>query len=357
MEFGFYLAVTIGLIYLFTIWHNVPERNIIISVDKDGQVGSCNHDSILRVSTDILLQIPMTNRVINYEGGFRTTIRVQKDSISKDDYHERIHWKVHKSSINSDLGNVIEKIRYSNNYYLKDSLEKYVSNNNNLNTFVYFSIYYNRGPGGIRKPLEYRYQPIVGTDNDTTFSFSESHFPSDHYESKVIYAIKKKVDTINTNSDGDVLGRPVWYRLEDISQSYYNIRFNSRMMDSLSLEIDFKGAVDFSNMQPEPDEMRMGSIKFYDPDKINQIEIYGLQFHAKFRELENMQTVRLFAVTTILGGILIIFVGLLFVGIYHMGKVWKRHKFTVSLILIILVLLALYYFNGLSYIYYTFISN
>ena len=359
VEFLFYLFITAGLIYLFTIWHNVPERNIMISVDKGLRNDSCHKDSTLRISAGVRLEIPMTNRNINYDGGLRTTLSLKKDSVDINEYHKPIHYKVNEKSLNSDIYDTIKTIQLPENLYLADSLIKYINHLdiNRKNSLIYFSLYYNRGPWGVRKPSQKLYDPVVNDENDTTHSFRETHFHSKYFVDKVVYNLEDHQSNLYCTSEGEVLGRPVWYRLEDISQSYYNIRFNSISMDSLSLEIDFKGAVDFSNMIPKPDEVGMGNIKFFNQDKIRQIEMNGLRFHAKFRELENMQTIRLFAVTTILGGILIIFVGLLFVGIYYMGKIWKRHKFTVSFVLIILVLLLLYYFNGLSYIYYTFISN
>ena len=359
IEFGFYLFITAGLIYLFTIWHNMPERNIIFSVDKV-RIDSCYQDSTISISAGVRLEIPMTNRNINYDGGLRTTLSLKKDSVKINEYHEPKHDTINIKSLSSDIYDTIKTTSLTENLYLADSLIKYIKplDSNRTNSLIYFSLYYNRGPWGVRKPSKISYDPVLGVKKDTTtHSFRESHFHSKYFVTKVVYYFENDQSNLYCTSEGEVLGRPVWYRLEDISQSYYNIRFNSSSMDSLSLEIDFKGAVDFSNMIPKPDEVGMGNIKFFNQDKIRQIEMNGLRFHAKFRELENMQTIRLFAVTTILGGILIIFVGLLFVGIYYMGKIWKRHKFTVSFVLIILVLLILYYFNGLDYIYFTFISN
>ena len=52
----------------------------------------------------------------------------------------------------------------------------------------------------------------------------------------------------------------------------------------------------------------MSSIEFRDPAKLFKIRAHGLRFHAKFTELENRQTIRLFGVTAIMSGLLIIFI-------------------------------------------------
>ena len=75
----------------------------------------------------------------------------------------------------------------------------------------------------------------------------------------------------------------------------------------LILEIDFIGATDFSAMLPAPDEVSMSSVIFTDPNKIDQILHNGLKFHATFPEMQNKQTIRVFALTGVLGFILTIF--------------------------------------------------
>ena len=152
--------------------------------------------------------------------------------------------------------------------------------------------------------------------------------------------------------NGDVLAEPAWYRFEDISQSYYNIRFNSNTFDSLTLKLDFVGVTEFSKMIPEPDFIDMNSIEFRNPDKIELIKMNGLKFHAEFKELENLQTIRLLAITTLLGGIIIIFAGIIFIGLYRYFFSWtcKHPKSSIAIIIIIL-LTAFYLFGYLVSIY------
>ena len=111
--------------------------------------------------------------------------------------------------------------------------------------------------------------------------------------------------------------RPGWFDRYDISQGWYNLNLNSATIDSIHLTVDFVGATDFYPMKIEPDERGSNYIKFTDPKKIMQIRRDGLQFYAQFKELENRQTIRCFAVTAILSGLLIVIITFLIMGIYR----------------------------------------
>ena len=103
----------------------------------------------------------------------------------------------------------------------------------------------------------------------------------------------------------------------DISQSNYYIRFmlpNSLPKGGNALAVEFNGATEFSEMYPKPDRTKLTSIFFDDPEKLKYIGDHGLYFNARHRELENLQMVRLFFITTILGFLL----GLLFSSIWNL---------------------------------------
>ena len=121
---------------------------------------------------------------------------------------------------------------------------------------------------------------------------------------------------------------PNWFTLEDISQQYYKIQLKSEKIDSISLRIDFCGVTEFSHMIPEPDERGMSYIVFSDTKKINRILINGLEFHASFKELSNMQQIRLFLLTSIMAGIVIIIVVFFIIGFYKFFRTFKpiEHK-------------------------------
>ena len=104
---------------------------------------------------------------------------------------------------------------------------------------------------------------------------------------------------------------------KDISQSDYHFRVRlPQHSDSCEVKFDFSGATDFSSMHPEPDIKTMTGFSYTDQRKIKQLSKDGLWFHAKFYQLENLQNVRLFFLTTVLG----IMLGLLLSSIWNLIK-------------------------------------
>lgn len=123
--------------------------------------------------------------------------------------------------------------------------------------------------------------------------------------------------------------KPSWGDRHDISRGWYKIFLKTSTIDSLSLTIDFVGATDFYPMNIEPDEKGSNFIKFYNPRKILQIRKNGLTFYAQFKDLENMQTIRCFFVTTIISGLLIALLTSVITGVYHiLRKAIRIHSIT-----------------------------
>lgn len=119
-----------------------------------------------------------------------------------------------------------------------------------------------------------------------------------------------------------------WWALWDISQQYVDLHINTYLLDSLTLTIDYVGATEFTDMYPEPDLKTMSSIQFTDQDKIELIKQNGLQFHVKFKELENRQNVRLFFLTAIMGSLFVIFIVFAIVGLYKLRLWFKEIRTT-----------------------------
>lgn len=119
------------------------------------------------------------------------------------------------------------------------------------------------------------------------------------------------------------------WQLCDVSQAYIGIKLNSQQHyrsknsdgkntfqnrsslawegNSMKLILEFGSPVTCSNMYPEPDSFTMTSVEFTDPNKIQMIEANGLVFLVKFLHNENIQTAKMFCITSGLS----IFLGLL----------------------------------------------
>ena len=99
----------------------------------------------------------------------------------------------------------------------------------------------------------------------------------------------------------DVSGRSrfnPYFILEDISQSYYNLNLDiDYAVDLDRLEIDFDGAIRFTGIQPQPDQMTMSGIVYTDKKKIDEIRREGLQLYCQFLETSTLQSVRIFVLT------------------------------------------------------------
>lgn len=124
------------------------------------------------------------------------------------------------------------------------------------------------------------------------------------------------IHNINVESSKELTGYRIFSDY-DISQSNYFIRFmlpNSLPKGDNTLVVQFNGATEFSEMYPKPDRTKLTSIYFDDPEKLKYIGNEGLYFNARHRELESLQMVRLFFITTILGFLL----GLLFSSIWNL---------------------------------------
>ena len=106
------------------------------------------------------------------------------------------------------------------------------------------------------------------------------------------------------------------FSYHDISQSNYYITLNFPSYKNYDgLKINFGGATDFSPMYPTPDRVDMSSIFYNDVEKLKIIAERGLMFNAKFRELENLQMIRLFFITTLLGFL----IGLFFSSLWNLS--------------------------------------
>jgi hypothetical protein len=121
----------------------------------------------------------------------------------------------------------------------------------------------------------------------------------------------------------------------DISQLYVvykistfanhrQIRLNSDVESVRSITFDFVGNTVFSDMTPKPDEITMNSITFNDPEKITKIRENGLTFHVNFTDNTNVQTARMFFVTTLLSILIAYWVALVTQGIKNI--ISKRSK-------------------------------
>ena len=110
---------------------------------------------------------------------------------------------------------------------------------------------------------------------------------------------KKDFLTINASDKSG------WFSLQDISQGHYDICLRAQTIDSIQLTINFWGAVDIWP-SVEPDEKTGNCIKYTNQLKLLKIKTQGLDLYYQSKELANKHYVKVFIVTALLSGIVII---------------------------------------------------
>lgn len=111
---------------------------------------------------------------------------------------------------------------------------------------------------------------------------------------------------------------PSFFSLRDISQAYYEFRITSHSVHEVDLNLAFVGAAECTPTMPtgEDDtvEMRPGGIGYklkYLPDNEKIVRL-----HVKYKDLDNSQARRVFLVTSVLSGLITIFIAFLIIFIY-----------------------------------------
>lgn len=126
------------------------------------------------------------------------------------------------------------------------------------------------------------------------------------------HGIYKYIFNTSKNSNKGPLVAPGWFTMSDISQMYVDLSFRTISIEAPSIKIDFKSAASFSNIYPIPDIIDYSSIQFNSQEKIEYIKLNGLKFHVSFPELQNKQSVRLFALTALMSFLFTFLIGNLF---------------------------------------------
>lgn len=112
--------------------------------------------------------------------------------------------------------------------------------------------------------------------------------------------------------------RPKLYSLFDISQSYFRCRVKTNTIDNIRLAFYFEGATDVDDVKVAADTI-FGSSVIYNIRNINETDSEIL-IYARFKDLENMQSLRLFVVSSLIGGLVMMFVGFLVIFLYRVVR-------------------------------------
>ena len=120
--------------------------------------------------------------------------------------------------------------------------------------------------------------------------------------------------TLNEES----LIRPKFFSLQDISQAYYEYHFISHSIDSVSLSLLNLGATEYAPKGEEGYENGLNSVKYdlrLSPAKENILRV-----HIRFKDLENSQSRRVFLVTSVLSGLITVFIAFIIIFAYKLFR-------------------------------------
>ncbi len=338
MEVIFYFVISVILFLTYNLWHEVPVRTIVLQTEFEPNKAYTGTDTVFK-NLNILLSIPMTKSTLDSNGEFKSSLDFTLDYSNKK--QNNISLKTNDSiSLSKDMEFLSNSTTYhqSENKKITEAYPQYKEKD-----LLYFAYGYNSNSLNTMGLRNYEGLDSIH-DSYGKILRSRKYFTRKNFG---YFKDSLGIRIAASYGSGD-LASPVWYRFEDISQSYFNIRLMSKTIDSLALRIDFVGVVDFSNMIPQPDEQGMGYIEFRSKDKIKTIQEKGVLFHANFKELENRQTVRLLFVSVLLGGIVSIGFAVLFIGLCHFCSWMQKHKKKGYVIVFIVLMLLLWYFNVLQ---------
>lgn len=138
---------------------------------------------------------------------------------------------------------------------------------------------------------------------------------------------------------------------EDISRAVEILSFRGLMDNNINLKLlsfDYIGPADFSEMDPEPDQKDISKITFTNKEKLDKIKRKGIRFHVKFPDMENIQQIRMFIVTLILGGLFAKFLLVMYhiirecyqrnyFNLQHISKRWAYICYTLFIVVFLIV--------------------
>ena len=334
IEIIVFIAIFAFCLYLFINWNDVPVKRISIysGVYRDSNIVERIEINIPMTSCkDISSGLP--NLHISRIGYGSHRVKQAEREENRERYGEYFHYDKDKSQPVFSHAYVSFFKKWNVNYskaFAYDSIVFSSTKFSNFNHECYRKIEaYNRQfeKGIIDTKMGFTDDGIYNVkmvyDKIVSISTNDVTIETKGIESDLAKVKNSFQYFFNPNSP---MERPLWTSLEDISQSYYKIDIHLYNVDSLTLKIDFLGVTDFSKMDPSPDRIDMSSISFTDPYKIARIRNKGLFFHARYKDLENRQQIRLFGVTAIMSGFITIFVIFLIYGCVKIFRILRQNS-------------------------------
>lgn len=316
-----YFLLLICLIFVFYLWNFVPTRTINIRADLLKADNCYRQDSVQGEYSepyiDLSLKMPMSMQRSLYDhspGALYYDARYISKTFAKDTtvYDRYLHtFYFKRDSVNSFVkcygDNLLQYGIFSDSVRNKELYksvlnDKRIYNTHKKNVVVidmlqitnefFWECFHEKD--------EVRDFTEGSRDSNKTYGILQLKGRRDSFLVRNIYCDDYGRTQGNTIHNSGAIANPGWFNMSDISQAYFNIGFETNTYGNVSFTIDFCSMADISVINPSPDIRTLCSITYYDPKKIAYIKHRGLHFYAKFPEMENKQSVRVFTLTTIM---------------------------------------------------------
>lgn len=298
-----YIIIFVFFGFLFFKFHKVPVRDFVITAERIDD----NRDYYAQSSNlNVEWIFPMSSIVSDTENGqcYMTCSRVE-DSI----FH---------------IITASNRLIDGNKLYDKDEKYSYLVNNmetvnDNWQTLpaYYTSITCSSEDFYVRHANRYSNK---GINNVSNLEYEKTGLFIDNLKAELYFAGKKAKLTheMAGKYSNAPYSRPKLYSLFDISQSYFRCRVKTHTIDKIRLAFYFEGATEVDDVKFAADTI-FGSSVIYNIKNVDETDSEIL-IYARFKDLENMQSLRLFVVSSLIGGLIMVFVGFLVIYLYRVVR-------------------------------------
>ena len=331
-----YLTALAVTLFLFICWHSKNKREIICQFEEISSADAFRSDTLNNVNRTFIynLTIPMTYeasdsswRSMRYD---RERINIDStwifngniEIIEKSDTMWRYNGTAGKKSkqnhahLNKPYLNIESLInRFHNideNAYLSD-INKY----NRRFFYTKEKFYFGRLSDFIIKTKSNKIEDI----RDSAY-IKDRYFIYERLMSDILMLIGEHNIKVVDLPFSTSITRPKWYSLYDISQSYFTIKLLTNSIDSVSLTVDLVGASEFFTINDKPTDVYGNKIIFN--KRMKPGDEITIKFYARCKDLENLQTVRVFFITAFLSGLIMTFLAFFIIYFYRVYKFRKE---------------------------------
>ena len=310
-------SIFVSCFWLLVQWNTIPryEDSILIETYKDKSVTKDSLYANVSIRRPYQTFYSLSNDSAGYNIYFtgsykRDTTKFINHNAHVDSLLNVLKTKVSNASMDSIaiLFNVKAKIHLYTHMSKPSSTEN-LQKNKSIKDNVYFNVTYNNSYDSTERA--FANGELLGVIKDKYFDTKEEPF----------FILSPNLEN-KTSIDWSPL-RKLLSTMHDMSQCYYTFRVktNNVLKQQMgSLSIDFGGATRFSGIYPKPDETTCSGIRYTDKKKLLEIERYGLKVYCQFLESNSVQSLRTYALTTIVTFFFTLFLKML------IEMLWRNFK-------------------------------